>query len=153
MTLKSKVLIAAPAAIAFALSASCAAAHDDAAAPTGTDAVKTSAAPARVVMTTAAALVAVRDPETGELRAPTAEEAQALTGSIRFSSFARSAVAAPRVFATPGGARGLTLGEDTFGFSVARKDGRGKVVEECVTGAVAASEFLAGKPAKELPNE
>lgn len=101
------------------------------------------AASANVKVVPAASLVAVKDPVTGELRAPTAEEAAALVESARTASFARTAAPQPRTYTTPGGGRGLTLGEATFGLAVARKRADGKVVEACVPDAQQAARFFA----------
>jgi hypothetical protein len=147
-------------AAAAALAASPAWAHDDAThAPKSTK----SAQPALVKVTSVgAAMTVVRDAETGQLRAPTADEIDALVMAARVPTLAARVSAAPTSpsFATASGAAGLHLGEEAFSFSVARRNLDGSVSEVCVTGAGSARKALAAprlataaSPLKELPNE
>ena len=119
---------------------------------------------ATVKVTTAAnALIVVRDAQSGKLRAPTAEEIDALVMAARSSpqAGARASIGlTSRAFTTASGAAGLHLGEDAFSFSVARRNPDGSLSEVCVTGPQAAEKALAAarlpKPtsaSKELPNE
>lgn len=149
MTMNVKALLGAPAALAVALAAGPAVAHDPEAAP----AARTPATAGQVKMTTAAALTIVKDPDTGELRGPTAEEAAALIATPRFASFARFAAPAPRAYVTTSGGRGLTLGESTLGSALARRNADGTLTEACVTGSAADAAKLSAQVKKELPNE
>jgi hypothetical protein len=98
--------------------------------------------------------VVVRDAETGQLRAPTAEEARALQGSakserasartLRGSSAAAASTAVEQVTAT--GAIALELDESTHMYSVARRNADGSITRECVQGQDKALASLA-KPA------
>lgn len=152
-----KLTVLATAAIA-ALAASPAWAHDDA-----TAASKNIAQPTVVKVTSvAAAMTVVRDAETGQLRAPTADEIQALMASARVAPLAAQIGVAPasRTFSSASNGAGLHLGEEAFSFSVARRNLNGSLTEVCVTGADAARQALAvprrataTSPLKDLPNE
>jgi hypothetical protein len=83
--------------------------------------------------------VVVRDAETGQLRAPTAEEARALQGtrsneraSARALRSSNATAAAEQVTAT--GAIAAELDESTHMYSVARRNADGSVSRECVKG-------------------
>lgn len=130
-----------PSAMAGALALAAAGAVSAQQAGAAPPAAKT-AAPATVRIVPATALIAVRDAITGELREPTAEEAAALVASARTASFVRGAAAAPRVYSTPSGGRGLTLGESTFGLAIAKKRADGSVVEACVSDPKQAARFF-----------
>ena len=119
---------------------------------------------AAVKVTTAAnALVVVRDAQSGKLRAPTAEEVDALVMAARSApqASARAGVGqTSRPFTTASGAAGLHLGEDAFAYSVARRNLDGSLSEVCVTGPQAAEKALSAarvpkstSARKELPNE
>jgi len=86
------------------------------------------------IVNAAEGMTVVRDPETGQLRAPTAEEAQALGavgGSpLKSSSLAVEAVQSP----LPGGGVSMQLDESTMMYSVARRNGDGSVDRYCVDG-------------------
>lgn len=149
MTVYVKALLGAPAALALVLAAGPAAAHDPEAAQTA----RTPATPGIVKMTTAAAMIIVKDPDTGELRAPTAEEAAALIATPRFARFATLSAPAPRAYVTSSGARGLTLGESTLGSALARRNADGSLTEACVVGSASDAATLSAQAKKELPNE
>ena len=93
----------------------------------------------------------VKDATTGQLRAPTAEEAQvlatqrakqkALSKSSKAGSRAAAAVAEPGVVTVhKNGAVEMTVDPEMTSYSVMTKDADGKLVYQCVTGATAAEE-------------
>lgn len=132
----------APPAMALALSATCASAHDPVTAEG-----REPAATANATSTTAAALTVVRDRETGRLRAPTAEEMQAILARARASAATRP-VAEPREITGRNGARGLVLGEAAMSTQAARRNDKGGVDEICVVGDEPVSRFLKARPAQ-----
>jgi hypothetical protein len=84
-------------------------------------------------------MVVVRDPQTGQLRAPTPAEMQAITSS------------GPATKATPpqhqlitgaDGSRHVKLGESGLVYSVVTRDGKGRLAQHCVHGADAAERAL-----------
>ncbi len=89
-------------------------------------------------------MVVVRDPQTGQLRAPTPAERQALTrgpaASLR--AMAPSASMAPQVVRNPDGSRKVTLGQRGQVFEVVTRAPDGKLTEQCVQGEDAASRAL-----------
>jgi len=91
-----------------------------------------------------AGMVVARDPQTGELRAPTAEEMQALQSqsSITTGSQAPQAVAAPQSGA------GLTLGEDSQTYAVVHKNPDGTISFGEATGKAAAEKAIKNSPIK-----
>ena len=119
------------------------------------------AKPAKSGAPAPAGMIAVKDADTGQFRAPTAEEAAALTGGSRTSQ--QNAVApAPRTFAGPGGSTGVILDDSTTVFAVATKKPDGTVALGEVTGATNAKAAVTSpksnpKPvkqtAKEVPND
>ena len=150
MTVNLKALLAAPAALAVAIAAGPAAAHD----PEAASSAHAPAAAGTVKNTTAAAaLTIVKDPDTGVLRAPTAEEAAALLAAPRFTSFARVIAPAPRAYVTPSGGRGMTLGESTLGSALARHNADGTLNETCVTGPASLADKITLEAKKELPHD
>jgi len=83
-------------------------------------------------------MVVVRDPQTGELRAPTATEAQALHGNA-----AQRRAPAQRVESIgPGGSRKVQLGRSALVYSVAKRGPDGALQEQCVNGEEAAHAAL-----------
>ena len=93
-------------------------------------------------------MVVVRDPQTGELRAPTADEARALQGTAPQRKAAKQHVET----VGPGGSRKVQLGRSALVYSVATRDANGKLTEQCVGGEDAAHTALA-HPIKETPHE
>ena len=88
-------------------------------------------------------MVVVRDAETGELRAPTAEEARPLHPRTNASA-AGTAAPAPKMVTGPGGRRSVQLGERHMVYSVVTRGADGKLEEQCVHGAHAADHALKG---------
>lgn len=82
----------------------------------------------------AAAQTVVRDAETGQLRAPNAEEARALQGNNNQRRALRSTLAAPQQRTLASGAVMAELDESTHMYSVARRLPDGSVSRECVQG-------------------
>jgi hypothetical protein len=79
-------------------------------------------------------MVAVRDQQTGKLRAPTPAEMQALTGQRR----ALAAPAQPTVVARPDSTRQVRLGERSQVYTIATRNADGQLVNQCVQGESAA---------------
>jgi hypothetical protein len=92
----------------------------------------------------APAIIVARDPVTGRLRAPTAEERRALMESARRSL---ALVAQPTFVETyPDGSKHAHLGPEFFQWSVVRKNPDGTLTFDCLpTSAVPGA--LAGSPA------
>ena len=82
-------------------------------------------------------MVVVRDPQTGELRAPTAAESRALAPQGPSAGISAKA-AAPAAVTHPGGARQVRLGERSLVYSVVTRGPDGKLAEQCVHGEAAA---------------
>lgn len=92
-------------------------------------------------------MVVARDPESGQLRAPTAAEFRSLQQkgaqqNLQGSS-ARSVASRPAIVVGPGGRRSVRLGESHLVYSVVSRDSTGKLVEQCVDGADAAEQAVA----------
>jgi hypothetical protein len=86
-------------------------------------------------------LVVVRDPQTGQLRAPTADELK----ELRARTPATAGLAAPRPPATVSrrdGSRGLRLGEQGMVYDVVTRGPDGKLTSECVHGEAGAAHAL-----------
>lgn len=96
-------------------------------------------------------MVVVRDADTGELRAPTPAEARALHPGTSASA-AAAAAPAPKMVTGPGGRRSVKLGERHMVYSVVTRGADGKLAEQCVHGADAAS-HAAAHPASNKPEE
>lgn len=92
-----------------------------------------------------AAQTVVRDAESGQLRAPNAEEAQALRGAAPERRALRS-LAAPSQRKLAHGAVSAELDESTLMYSVARRNADGSVSRACVQGEEHAQQAL-NKPA------
>lgn len=88
-------------------------------------------------------MVVVRDADTGELRAPTADEARALHPRTNASA-AGTAAPAPKMVTGPGGRRSVQLGDRHMVYSVVTRGADGKLEEQCVHGAHAADHALQG---------
>lgn len=71
------------------------------------------------------------DPATGQIRQPSPAEIGSLAGQARSTAGTPSAPAAVQ---GPGGAVGVTLGEDFMSYTVVTKTPDGKLATECVTG-------------------
>jgi hypothetical protein len=92
----------------------------------------------------APAMIVARDPVTGQLRAPTAEERRALIESARRSL---AFVAEPTLVETlPDGSKHARLGPEFFRWSVVRKSPDGTLTFDCLPTS-AAPAALAGSPA------
>jgi hypothetical protein len=83
---------------------------------------------------------AYRDPDTGKLRRPTADDLLA-------EAAAAPAPTVPnvRVTTTADGRRSAQLDESFMSYSVVRRDASGKLDEQCVTGEQQALKALAGR--------
>ncbi|MBI3368478.1 MAG: hypothetical protein HY021_08565 [Burkholderiales bacterium] len=108
--------------------------------------------PAKAPSAHSPGMVVVRDAETGQLRAPTGDEAKALQQQAKLSAAGRKraqAVAAPAVERALGGGAGyaLEVDESTHSYSVAVRQPDGSVALDCVTGADTAKKLVAGKRA------
>ena len=82
-------------------------------------------------------MVVVRDPQTGQLRAPTADELKELRARTPTSAPATAGLAAPRAPATitrGDGSRGMRLGEKGMVYDVVTRGPDGKLTRECVQG-------------------
>ncbi len=84
----------------------------------------------------AAGLIVVRDPVTGQLREPTAEEAQALQS--------QSIQSAPEPISAPDGMTGLQLGTEQMQYTVATRDASGALHVTEVTGQRNAEKLVQG---------
>jgi hypothetical protein len=87
-------------------------------------------------------LVAVRDRETGQLRAPTPEEMKALAPLPTAGASAKAPLSS-LVVTMPNGARTLRLGDRGQVYSVVSRAPDGKLTEQCVQGEQAAAKALA----------
>lgn len=88
-------------------------------------------------------MIVVRDADTGELRAPTPDEARALHPRTNASA-AAAAAPAPKMVTGPGGRRSVQLGERHMVYSVVTRGADGKLEEQCVHGTHAAEHALKG---------
>jgi hypothetical protein len=84
-------------------------------------------------------MVVVRDPQTGELRAPTAAESQALLGQ---SALQRKVPAQHVESVGAGGSRKVQLGRSALVYSVVTRGADGALAEQCVSGDHAAHAAL-----------
>ena len=92
---------------------------------------------------------AFKDPVTGELTAPTADQAAALDAAAAAATAAAPAKlkqkalkSAPATFALPQGGVGMQLDDSQMTYSVAHKDASGKIVEQCLPNKSAAMSAL-----------
>jgi hypothetical protein len=83
-------------------------------------------------------VVVVRDPETGQFRAPTAAELRALRTKDT-ALLPQPKRERPPSSVRADGTRHLHLGDKGMVYSVARRDAEGKLVTQCVTGEHAAA--------------
>ena len=100
------------------------------------------------------ARIAVRDAATGQLRAPTAEEAQALSQARSLRRTSGPASLESRTHWS--GARGARLTDDFANYTVVVKNADGSVVELCVEGGEATAKVLKAAPvakSQTLPTE
>lgn len=89
-------------------------------------------------------MVVVRDAQTGQLRAPTADELKALRPHPAASLQAQ---VKPALVVHPDGSRQMHIGERGMVYSVVTRDADGKLAEHCVQGAQAADAALKQEPA------
>lgn len=82
--------------------------------------------------------VVVRDAETGQLRAPNAEEAKALNASRAKAARSSAAAAAPEARTLPNGAVAMDLDDSTLVYAVARRNADGTISRFDVQGKDAA---------------
>jgi len=85
-------------------------------------------------------MIVVRDPQTGQLRAPTAAESRALAPQGPAPGI--RAQSAPALVTHPGGARQVRLGERGLVYSVVTRGADGKLDEQCVQGENAAAKAV-----------
>ena len=98
-------------------------------------------------------MVVVRDPQTGKMRAPTAEELRALRAKAPPSGAALTGSAqAPRQLSRRDGARGVRLGEQSLVYDVVTRAEDGKLSSHCVQGEAAARAAVE-HPAKDQHKE
>lgn len=88
-------------------------------------------------------MVVVRDAQTGQLRAPTADELKALRPHAAASL--RPQVK-PALVVHPDGSRQVRIGEHGMVYSVVTRDADGKIAEHCVQGREAADAALRQEP-------
>jgi hypothetical protein len=87
-------------------------------------------------------LVVVRDAQTGQVRAPTADELKALLKRGPTSSLQATEPQPAQVVTRPDGSRLLRLGKRGLVFSVVTRGADGKLAEQCVQGERAAAGAL-----------
>lgn len=91
----------------------------------------------------------VRDSVTGELRAPTGAEAQAMVAQEKVKGKASvgmlTGTEAPQQQLTSSGAVRMELSEDSMVYSVVKRADDGSLSMECVTGADAAKKLINSK--------
>jgi hypothetical protein len=85
-------------------------------------------------------MVVARDPQTGQLRAPSAAEMKALAAQRPTAAAAVQPVvpAQPTLVARPDNTRQVRMGQKGLVFEVVTRDADGKLVERCVQGEGAA---------------
>jgi hypothetical protein len=81
-------------------------------------------------------MVAVRDRETGQMRAPTAAELRALAPKPKAGL---QAPPKPALVTRPDGTRQVRIGEQGLVYSVVSRDPAGKLASQCVQGEQAAN--------------
>ena len=97
----------------------------------------------------------VRDPVSGQLRAPTHEEFKAMQDEEKAAraaartpaTAAAEAAAAPVRVQGPGGAKGVRAGDAFLSYAVVTRQADGSLDTACVTGAEAAEKLVLAKPA------
>lgn len=80
-------------------------------------------------------MIVVRDPQTGQMRAPSAAELQALRQA---APAAKAAPVQPKMVVGPDGRRHVRLGESGHVYSVVKRDAEGRLDRHCVQGEAAA---------------
>jgi hypothetical protein len=85
-------------------------------------------------------MVVVRDPQTGKMRAPTADELKALRAQT--PSAALAAPRQPAAVSRGDGSRGVRLGEKNMVYEVVTRGADGKLTRECVEGDASAAHAL-----------
>ena len=96
----------------------------------------------------------VRDPVTGLLRGPTAEEFQAMEAQELKANAGKAAVVkvAPVAEHRADGSVMLKLDESHMNYSMVTRNADGTLTEQCVTGADAAQKVLLGKKVSSAKN-
>jgi len=88
-------------------------------------------------------MVVVRDPQTGRMRAPTADELKALRAQTPASASLRAGQA-PRAVSRPDGAHGVRLGERHLVYDVVTRAADGTLTRRCVDGEAGVARALDG---------
>lgn len=84
-------------------------------------------------------MVVVRDPQTGKMRAPTADELKALRARTPASPALQGGqTGRPSVTTRADGSRGVRLGEKALVYEIVSRDASGKLTSQCVQGENAA---------------
>jgi len=96
----------------------------------------------------------VRDPVTGQLRGPTAEEFQAMEAQERKANAGKPAAmrSAPVEVRRADGSVSVMLDESHMSYSMVTRNADGTLTEQCVTGADAAQKVLSGKKVSSAKN-
>ncbi|TFW28017.1 post-PEP-CTERM-1 domain-containing protein [Massilia horti] len=88
-------------------------------------------------------MVVTRDPQTGQLRAPTPSEMQELNAQARtLAAPVQSVPAQPTLVARPDVTRQVRLGDAGQVYSIVTRDSDGKLLNQCVQGERAANAVL-----------
>ncbi|MGM9515590.1 post-PEP-CTERM-1 domain-containing protein [Roseateles sp. DB2] len=102
-------------------------------------------------------MIAVRDPVTGQLRAPTADELAALQAKSQTAKSTRaralSATAAPAARVNAFGAVGFRPGPENVSYSVVTRNADGSLSSTCVQGQDQAEAIVKGQVAKSANKE
>lgn len=98
-------------------------------------------------------MVVVRDPVTGQVRAPTPDELRALRAKAPApAALGAGAAQGPAALSARNGARGVRLGEKSMVYEVVARGADGTLSSQCVQGEAAAADAL-GRPANTEPKE
>lgn len=97
-------------------------------------------------------MVVVRDAASGELRAPTAAEFQALQAASPVAK-ARSAAATPKASVAKNGTRKVQVGTDSLVYAMTTRDADGQLHEACVQGDAAAQAALRNVASTSTPHK
>lgn len=107
--------------------------------------------------TNADGMIAVRDPVTGQLRAPTAEELADLQAKSQAAKSSRmralSVAPAPVERVNASGARGVRPGPEHISYSVVTRNADGSLSSSCVQGLDKAEAIVSGQAAKSSNKE
>ena len=87
-------------------------------------------------------MVAVRDAQTGKMRAPTADELKALRAKTPSNAALGAARSQPQTLSARSGAQGVRLGEKIMVYDVVTRGADGKLSSECVHGEAAAADAV-----------